>query len=65
MCWLKFFTGVTPLSTRGLDIEGLDSSKKKSDVTVSAPSPGGIGARWANQIAQQAEDDFQKVSFYF
>jgi len=54
-------TGVTPLSTRGLDVEGLDSSKKKSDITVSAsPSPGGIGARWANQMAQQAEDDFQK-----
>lgn len=44
----------------------MQSSKKKSDVTISAsPSPGGIGARWANQIAQQAEDDFQKVSFQF
>ena len=56
-----------PLSTQGLDIEGLENTRRDTSVTVNKSGGGGGGglaARWQAQMAQQKEDDFQKVYLY-
>ena len=56
----KIMISGQPLSTKGLDIEGLESCKPTKEVQTLKKS-GSIADRWAQQMAQQKEDDFQKV----